>query len=54
MTWLLQVIMFLILGLLVNPHEMLGVTITAILVSLVHESDSTPGQCVAQPAAVRQ
>lgn len=34
MTWLLQVIMFLILGLLVNPHEMLGVTITAILVSL--------------------
>lgn len=33
-TWLLQVIMFLILGLLVNPHEMLGVTITAILVSL--------------------
>lgn len=34
MTWLLQVIMFLILGLLVNPHEMLGVTVTAVLVSL--------------------
>ena len=33
-TWLLQVVMFLILGLLVNPHEMLGVTVTAILVSL--------------------
>lgn len=33
-TWLLQVVMFLMLGLLVNPHEMLGVTITAILVSL--------------------
>ena len=33
-TWLLQVVMFLMLGLLVNPHEMLGVTVTAILVSL--------------------
>ena len=33
-TWLLQVVMFLVLGLLVNPHEMLGVTVTAILVSL--------------------
>ena len=32
-TWLLQVVMFLVLGLLVNPHEMLGVTVTAILVS---------------------
>lgn len=34
MTWLLQVMMFLILGLLVVPHEMLDVTVTAILVSL--------------------
>ena len=34
MTWLLQVVMFLLLGLLVNPHEMLGVTLTAVLVSL--------------------
>lgn len=34
MTWLLQIVMFLLLGLLVNPHEMLGVTLTAVLVSL--------------------
>lgn len=31
-TWLFQIIMFLVLGLLVNPHEMLGVTVTAVLV----------------------
>ena len=34
MTWLLQVALFLILGLLVNPHEMLGVTLTAVLVAI--------------------
>lgn len=44
-TWLLQVIMFLMLGLLVNPHEMLGVTLTAILVSLFM-------MFVARPASV--
>ena len=45
MTWLLQVVMFLILGLLVNPHEMLGVSITAILISLFMN-------LVARPASV--
>lgn len=34
MTWLLQVVMFLILGLLVNPHEMLPVALIAIVVGL--------------------
>ena len=44
-TWLLQVVMFLVLGLLVNPHEMLGVTVTAVLVSLFM-------MFVARPASV--
>ncbi len=44
-TWLLQVVMFLVLGLLVNPHEMLGVTLTAILVGLFM-------MLVARPASV--
>ena len=34
MTWLLQIVMFLMLGLLVNPHEMLPVMLTAVLVSV--------------------
>ncbi len=33
MTWLLQIVMFLMLGLLVNPHEMLPVMLTAVCVS---------------------
>lgn len=33
MTWLFQIIMFLILGLLVNPHEMLDVTVAALLIA---------------------
>ena len=34
MTWLFQIIMFLSLGLLVNPHEMLGIALPAILIGL--------------------
>lgn len=34
LTWLFQIIMFLTLGLLVNPHEMLGVALVAILIAI--------------------
>jgi cell volume regulation protein A len=34
MTWLFQITMFLMLGLLVNPHEMLEVTVVAVLISI--------------------
>lgn len=34
LTWLFQIIMFLCLGLLVNPHEMLDVTLVSLLIGL--------------------
>lgn len=34
MTWLFQIVIFLLLGLLVNPHEMLSVTVPAVLVAV--------------------
>lgn len=34
LTWFFQIVMFLSLGLLVNPHEMLDVTIAALLISV--------------------
>lgn len=34
MTWLFQIILFLTLGLLVNPHEMLSITPTALLIGI--------------------
>lgn len=33
MTWLFQIVMFLVLGLLVNPHEMLGVAPVALMIA---------------------
>ena len=34
LTWLFQIIMFLCLGLFVNPHEMLEVTVVALLIGV--------------------
>lgn len=34
LTWLFQIIMFLTLGLLVNPHEMIDIAVTAILIGI--------------------
>lgn len=34
MTWLFQIIMFLALGLLVNPHEMLSIAVVAMLIGI--------------------
>lgn len=34
MTWLFQIIMFLTLGLLVNPHEMLSIAVVALLIGI--------------------
>lgn len=34
LTWLFQIVMFLALGLLVNPHEMLGVAVVSLLIGI--------------------
>lgn len=34
LTWMFQIIMFLALGLLVNPHEMLGIAVVALLIGI--------------------
>ncbi len=44
LTWLFQIIMFLMLGLLVNPHEMFRVALVALLIGLFMI-------CIARPAA---
>ena len=45
LTWLFQIIMFLMLGLLVNPHEMFRVALVALLIGLFMI-------CIARPASV--
>ncbi len=45
MTWLFQIVIFVILGLLVNPHDMLSVAVTALIVALFM-------MLVARPASV--
>lgn len=45
MTWLFQIVLFLMLGLLVNPHEMLSVVVASVLVGLFM-------MFVARPASV--
>ena len=45
LTWLFQIIMFLMLGLLVNPHEMFRVACVALLIGLFMI-------CIARPASV--
>ena len=37
LTWLFQIIMFLMLGLLVNPHEMIEVAVVALLYRSIHD-----------------
>lgn len=44
-TWLLQIILFILLGLLVNPHEMIHVALPALIIGLLM-------MFVARPAAV--
>lgn len=41
-TWLFQIIMFLVLGLLVNPHEMLDVALFALLIGIFMMAVSRP------------
>ena len=43
LTWLFQIIMFLMLGLLVNPHEMLEVACVALLIGVFQVLSLVPG-----------
>ena len=53
LTWLFQIIMFLTLGLLVNPHEMIDIAVTALLIGIFN-SDSTTGKCIFMPASLQR
>ena len=51
LTWLFQIIMFLCLGLLVNPHEMLEVAVVALLIGVFMIVVGRPLSVFSLPAA---
>lgn len=54
LTWLFQIIMFLCLGLLVNPHEMLEVAVVALLIGVFMIVIGRPAQCISLSASIRK
>ena len=46
MTWLMQIVVFLMLGLLVNPHEMLDVAAVSLLIGVVYDTRRASAQRV--------
>ena len=54
LTWLFQIIMFLCLGLLVNPHELLDIALVATLIGVFMIVIRSSAQCLPLLAAFRQ